>query len=55
MGIKMLKLLLISSKPTMIKKRLISPEKAKAVLGFEATTPLKEGLQKTISWYRSTL
>jgi len=54
-GYKDAKIEFDTSKPMMIKKRLISPEKAKAVLGFEAKTPLKDGLQKTISWYRSTL
>ena len=43
------------SKPTMIPKRLIDPSKAKAVLGFEAKTPIEEGLKKTIEWYRSNL
>jgi GDP-L-fucose synthase len=42
-----------SSKPTMIPKRLINPAKAKTLLGFEATTPLEQGLKKTIEWYRS--
>jgi len=44
-----------TSKPTMIPKRLIDPTKAKSVLGFTATTPLEEGLRKTIAWYRSTI
>ncbi len=43
------------SKPTMIPKRLIDPSKAKALLGFEAKTPIEEGLKRTIDWYRSTL
>jgi len=44
-----------TSKPTMIPKRLIDAKKAKEVLGFEATTPLEEGLKKTIEWYKSTI
>ena len=44
-----------ASKPTMIPKRLISPEKAKRLLGFEAGIPIDEGLRRTIGWYRSTL
>ena len=43
------------TKPTMIPKRLIDPSKAKKLLGFEAKTPIEEGLKKTIEWYRSTL
>ena len=44
-----------ASKPTMIPKRLIDPSKAKELLGFEAKTPIEEGLRKTIEWYRNTL
>ena len=44
-----------TSKPTMIKKRLIDPTKAKEMLGFEASTPLEVGLKKTINWYKSTI
>jgi len=41
-----------ASKPTMIPKRLIDPTKARQLLGFEANTPIEEGLRKTIAWYR---
>jgi len=41
-----------ASKPTMIPKRLIDPSKAERLLGFEARTPIEEGLRKTIKWYR---
>ncbi len=44
-----------SSKPTMIPKRLINVSLAKELLGFEANTSLKEGLGKTIDWYRQSL
>ena len=54
-GYQNAKIVFDTSKPTMIKKRLISPEKAKEVLGFEAKTGLKEGLKKTIDWYKTKL
>lgn len=41
------------SKPSMIKVREINVNKAKEVLGFEATTPLRDGLMKTIDWYQN--
>ncbi len=43
-----------SSKPTMIPKRLIDVTKAKELLGFEAKTPLVEGIKRTVEWYRQT-
>lgn len=44
-----------ASKPSMIPKRLIDVSKAQRRLGFQARTPLEEGLAKTVTWYRSTL
>lgn len=44
-----------ASKPTMIPKRLIDTSKARELLGFEAKTPIEEGLKSTITWYRSKL
>lgn len=41
-----------STKPTMIKKRLINVDYAKKILGFEAKTSIYEGLKKTIEWYK---
>lgn len=41
-----------SSKPTMIPIRLININKAKKVLQFTPKTHLKEGLAKTIHWYK---
>jgi GDP-L-fucose synthase len=41
-----------ASKPTMIPKRLIDTSKARAMLGFEASTSLEEGLRQTVAWYR---
>ena len=40
------------TKPSMIPVRLIDTEKAKRVLGFEAHTELREGIKKTIEWYK---
>jgi GDP-L-fucose synthase len=40
------------SKPTTIPIRLIDPSKAQAVLGFRAKVGLREGLERTIDWYR---
>lgn len=44
-----------AAKPTTIKKRSVCTDKAKAILGFEATTDFKDGLKRTIDWYRGTL
>ena len=41
-----------ASKPTMIPKRLMDGSKAKKLLGFEAKTSLRDGLEKTIKWYK---
>ena len=46
------KIVFNSSKPTMIPKRLIDTSKAKNILGFEAKTPLIDGIKKTVEWYR---
>ena len=40
------------TKPSMIPIRLVDTNKAEAELGFRATTGLREGLEKTIKWYR---
>ena len=39
-------------KPSMIPVRLIDTTKAENILGFRASTGLREGIQKTIKWYR---
>ncbi len=44
-----------SSKPTMIPKRLIDPTKARELLGFNATTTIEDGLNRTVKWYRASL
>ena len=41
-----------SSKPTMIPLRLVDTSKAEALLGFHARTDLREGVGRTIAWYR---
>lgn len=43
-----------SSRPTMIPTRLIDATRAKELLGFEAGTPLAEGIGKTVDWYKRT-
>ena len=42
-----------TSKPSMIPVRLISIDKARRLLGFESHTDLREGIKKTIEWYRA--
>jgi len=41
-----------SSRPSMIPIRLIDISRAETVLGFRARTGLREGIGKTIAWYR---
>jgi GDP-L-fucose synthase len=41
------------SKPTMIPIRLVDTTLAEKALGFQAKTSLREGVRKTIEWYRS--
>jgi GDP-L-fucose synthase len=40
------------SKPTMIPIRLIDTRKAQSLLGFRAKVDLREGLKRTVDWYR---
>jgi len=40
-----------SSKPTTIPIRLVDTTKAEIVLGFKASTELREGIKKTMKWY----
>lgn len=42
-----------ASKPTMIPFRLLDPSKAERLLGFTPATPIRDGLAKTMAWYRS--
>jgi len=41
------------SKPTTIPFRLVDTRKAQSLLGFRARTDLREGLSRTIAWYRA--
>ena len=41
------------SKPNGQLRRCVDTSKAQAYFGFKAMTPLREGLKKTIDWYRS--
>lgn len=43
------------TKPTMIPKRLIDISKVKELIGFKPKIGLREGLEKTIKWYRESL
>lgn len=40
-------------KPTMIPVRLVDTSKAEGLLGFRASIDLREGLERTIRWYKS--
>jgi len=40
------------TRPSTIPVRLIDNRLAREVLGFEARTPLEEGLRRTVAWYR---
>ena len=42
------------SKPTMIPVRLIDTSKAESLLGFRASVDIREGLGRTIKWYRES-
>jgi GDP-L-fucose synthase len=53
-GYTQAKLRFDKSKPTMIPLRLVDVSKAEATLGFRAKIDLREGLQKTIAWYRAS-
>ena len=48
------KIVLDPSKPTMIPIRLIDTTKAEHALGFRAQTSLRQGVSKTIEWYRQS-
>jgi GDP-L-fucose synthase len=43
------------SKPTMIPVRLVDLSRARAVLGFTPRIDLREGLRRTLEWYRESL
>jgi GDP-L-fucose synthase len=41
-----------TDKPNGQPRRCLDTQRAKAVLGFEAQMPFREGLERTIAWYR---
>ena len=43
-----------SSKPNGQPRRRLDVSKAEALFGFRARTPLREGIEHTVAWYRST-
>ena len=53
-GYKDVEIIYDTTKPSMIPIRLIDTTKAEKVLGFEARTDIREGIRKTIQWYRKT-
>ena len=42
-----------TSKPTMIPKRMIDISMAQNLLGFTPSTTLKEGIKRTVEWYKN--
>jgi GDP-L-fucose synthase len=44
-----------TSMPNGQPRRSLETSRARALFGFEARTPLREGLQKTIAWYREAV
>lgn len=42
-----------TSKPTMLKKRVLSIDKARRVLGWQPTVRMQDGLCRTLDWYRA--
>jgi GDP-L-fucose synthase len=44
-----------TSMPNGQPRRSLDPSRAKSLFGFEARTTLREGLERTIAWYRSTV
>jgi GDP-L-fucose synthase len=44
-----------TSMPNGQPRRSLDPSRAKELFGFEARTPLREGLERTIAWYRSSV
>jgi len=43
------------SRPGGQPRRSVDPSRARELLGFEARTPLREGLERTVAWYRAAL
>ncbi|MFA6310338.1 MAG: NAD-dependent epimerase/dehydratase family protein [Sterolibacterium sp.] len=51
-GYRDAKIVYNKSKPMMIPKRMMDTSKAKAQIQFEAKVSLKEGIRRTLAWYR---
>jgi GDP-L-fucose synthase len=43
------------SRPGGQPRRSVDPSRARELFGFEARTPLREGLERTVAWYRAAL
>ena len=43
------------SKPNGQPRRSVDPARARELFGFEARTPLREGIERTVAWYRSAV
>jgi GDP-L-fucose synthase len=41
-----------TSRPNGQPRRCVDPSRAEALFGFRARTPLREGLERTVAWYR---
>jgi GDP-L-fucose synthase len=54
-NLKKIKILYDTSKPTMIPKRLINISKIKKEFKYKRFTAIKEGLKKTLNWYKKNL
>jgi GDP-L-fucose synthase len=44
-----------TGKPDGQPRRCLDTSKAEGLFGFRAQTPFKEGLRRTVEWYKSTL
>jgi GDP-L-fucose synthase len=42
-----------STKPGGQPRRSVNASRARELFGFEARTPLREGIERTVAWYRS--
>jgi GDP-L-fucose synthase len=43
-----------TSKPNGYPRRLLDTSRAEELFGFRAHTPLREGIERTVAWYRET-
>ena len=44
-----------TSKPNGQPRRSVDATRARELFGFEAKTPLREGIERTVAWYRSAV